>query len=304
MRSCQTALGLVMLSLALAGCKPDAPTLESHSGAAPGAPRTYEVKGTILSLKPEQSAVVIEHEEIPGYMSAMTMPFFVHDTNELAGLIPGEEVRFKMIITQDDAWIEDIEKTGQAKNILPPNAGIRIVRDVEPLDIGDVLPDYSLTNEFGQRVQLSQYRGKALVLAFLFTRCPLPMYCPLTTRKLAETQEALLARSTGPTNWHLLAVTVDPEFDTPARLKQFGETYHYKPERWSFATGDLTDITALAEQFGLMFWEEGGTISHNLRTVVVDADGIIRTNMVGNEWKVETLVAEVVEAAAGSAEKK
>ncbi len=261
------------------------------------ASRTFDVKGTILSLKPEQSAVVIEHEEIPGYMNAMTMPFFVHDTNELAGLIPGEEVRFKMIVTEDDAWIEAIEKTGNARNLLPANSGIRIVRDVEPLEIGDPLPDYPLTNEFGRPLRLSQYRGKALVLSFLFTRCPLPTFCPLTARKLAETQQTLLARGNGPTNWHILAVTIDPEFDTPARLKQFGETHGYDSDHWSLATGSLIDITALAEQFGVMFWEQDGTISHNLRTVVVDAEGVIRTNLVGNAWTVEELVVQVVQAA-------
>jgi protein SCO1/2 len=174
---------------------------------------------------------------------------------------------------------------------------------VEPLEAGDPLPEYHLVNELGQKVSLSQYKGNALVLSFLFTRCPIPTFCPLTARKLVETQEQLLANRNGPTNWHILAITVDPEFDTPQRLKEFGETYGYQPGQFSLLTGELIDITALAEQFGLLFWTEEGSISHNLRTAVVDANGIIQTNMVGNEWKVETLVKDVTEAAAGGGKK-
>ena len=103
----------LLVGLALGGCKPSQPTIADPAPASPAAMRTFDVRGTIISLKPERSAVVIEHEEIPGYMNAMTMPFSVRDTNELAGLIPGEEVRFKMIVTEDDAWIEDIETLGE-----------------------------------------------------------------------------------------------------------------------------------------------------------------------------------------------
>jgi protein SCO1/2 len=258
----------------------------------------------VTALRPLEQEVVVEHQEIPGFMMAMTMPFTVRETNELTGLIPGEEIAFKLIVTDNDAWIEDIKKTGTAKNILPKNAGIRIARDVDPLEIGDALPEYHFVNEQGQSISLSQFRGNALVLSFLFTRCPLPQFCPLTAKKLAETQDQLSELPGGPTNWHILALSIDPEFDTPERLRQFGETYGYDPERWSLLTGDLIDITALAEQFGLLFWTEDGTINHNLRTVVVGADGTIRTNIIGNEWRVNDLVQQVREAAAGGKAKE
>jgi len=269
-----------------------------ETAAEPGVTRReFDVKGTVLGLQPAEQRVRIRHETIPGYMDAMTMPFRVQDTNELAGLIPGEEITFTLIVTDDDAWIERLEKTGVAKNVLPEGAGIRIAREVEPLGVGDPLPDYPFIDQEGRKVRLSQFRGKVLVLSFLFTRCPIPTFCPLTARKLAETQDRLLAERRGLTNWHLLAITVDPEFDTPERLRQFGQTYGYEPQHWSLLTGDLIDITALAEQFGLLFWTEDGTVSHNLRTVVVGADGLIRTNLIGNEWAVDTLIEQVERAA-------
>lgn len=295
MQMCLIHLMALAILVSLCACRP---RTESEPAPEPSH-RTYSVTGMVLSLKPLAKEVVVEHEDIPGFMNAMTMLFSVRDTNELAGLIPGEQITFKMIVTDDDAWIEDVEKTGVAENIIPKGSGISIARDVEPLKVGDALPDYDFINEQGQAVSLSQFKGNALVLSFLFTRCPMPQYCPLTAKKLAETQNQLSMAVNGPTNWHILAITIDPEFDTPERLKQFGETHGFKPERWSLLTGERIDITALGEQFGLTFWTEDGTINHNLRTVVVGADGTIRTNIVGNEWKVETLVGEVVEAAGG-----
>jgi len=259
--------------------------------------KTYAVTGLVVSLNLPENSVRIQHQEIPGYMSAMTMPFTVKDTNELTGLLPGEEVTFRMEVTEDDMWIEGIKETGVVTNLAPTTGHFRLVRDVEPLEVGDELPDYHFIDENGKAVSLNQWRGNALVLSFLFTRCPVPNFCPLTARKLAKTQDQLLANSASPTNWHILAITVDPEFDTPERLKQFGQVYGYDSRSWSFLTGELIDITAIGEQFGLVFWTEGETVSHNLRTVVVDANGLIQTNIIGNEWRVEELVADVVQAA-------
>lgn len=280
-----------LLALTAVSCKPPA----EEAVSAPTAPTAYSVTGIVTKL--DGRVVTIRHQEIPGYMEAMTMPFEVKDTNELTGLIPGEEVTFKMLVTEDDAWIENVEKTGFATNLLPKVGEWSFARDVEPLDVGDSLPDSTFTNELGEVVRFSQFKDRVIVLSFLFTRCPFPKFCPLTARKLAETQDALLARAGGPRNWRILVVTIDPAYDTPERLRQFGRTYGYKPEWWSFLTASLTDITAVGEQFGLRVWTEQGLPSHNLRTVVIGPDGIIRTNIIGNEWEVEALVAEVVKAA-------
>lgn len=293
MPSFVVSLILTSLVLCAAGCSKRAKQDADHSPAQV----SYAVTGVVMSLQPVEKQVIVKHQKIPGYMMAMTMPFAVQNTNELSGLIPGEEITFNMLVTDDDAWIEDIRKTGKAENILPEGTGIRIAREVEPLQIGDALPDYTLVNEQGQDVGLGQFKGEALVLSFLFTRCPVPTFCPLTMRKLVKTQDQLLADKSAPTNWHILTVSVDPEFDTPERLKQFGEVYGYKPDTLSLLTGPLIDITALAEQFGLLFWAEDGTVNHNLRTIVIGADGTVRTNMIGNEWEVERLAEQVVVAA-------
>lgn len=260
--------------------------------------QVFQVKGTVVELKLAANTVRIKHEEIPGYMPAMTMPFEVKDLRELGKLEAGDPVSFRMIVTENDAWIDQVKKLNAPVNTnLPTTGPFRVVRDVDPLEIGDLLPDYRFTNQLGQAVNLHQFRGTALAITFIFTRCPLPTYCPLMSSNFRDTQEALLRIPNAPTNWHLLTISFDPEFDTPARLKGYAETYRHDPRRWSFLTGELIDITAIAEQFGMLFWrDQEGSISHNLRTVVVDANGRVQANLAENKWTSEQLVEEIVKA--------
>ena len=260
----------------------------------------FQVKGVVESVTLAEKTVRIRHEDIPGYMGAMTMPFEVRDTNELAGVNAGDAVTFRMIVTETDGWIDQIKKLqGEtAANPLPADAGIRIVRDVEPLEVGNMLPEYTFTNQLGQAVSLSQFRGQAVALTFIFTRCPFPTFCPLMSNNFRAVQDALLNSPNAPTNWHLLTISFDPEYDTPEKLKNYAAGYHTDPARWSFLTGTLVDITALSEQVGLQFWREpNGNISHNLRTVVVDAQGRLQKIFTENKWTTEELKEEIVKAA-------
>ena len=291
---------LVLLATACGkNSPPTAPTSPPPSVAA-GNTRTqiFQVNGVVVALDADGETVKIKHEEIPDYMPAMTMPFTARDTNELRGLTAGDAVTFRMTVTDTDGWIDQIIKTGTVANTLPPDAPIRIVRDVEPLAVGDALPEYHFTNQLGQAVSLSQFRGQALALTFIFTRCPFPTFCPLMSNHFRDVQDALLKNPNAPTNWHLLTLTFDPEYDTPPRLKTYAEGYHCDPQHWSFLTGPLVDVTALGEQFGLQFWRDPqGSISHNLRTVVVDARGRVQKNFTENKWTTEELTEEIVKAA-------
>lgn len=294
---------LIVLGV-VASCEKKSPEATPPPMAAPApanvSTQIFQVKGVVVAVKTEEKTIRIRHEEIPGYMEAMTMPFEVKDTRELAGVKEGDAVAFRMLVTETDGWIDQIKKLeGEpAANTLPANAPIRIVRDVEPLEIGDLLPDYRFTNQLGQVVNLSQFRGQALAFTFIFTRCPFPTFCPLMSNNLRAAQEALLNNPKAPTNWHLLTISFDPEYDTPERLKAYAATHQADPTRWDYLTGALIDITALSEQVGLQFWREpGGSINHNLRTVVVDAQGRLQKNFIENKWTVEELTAEIIKAA-------
>jgi protein SCO1/2 len=291
---------MAALMAAVASCGKRISEQKPLTQAASTNVQIYSVKGVIKELKPDGKTVKIEHEEIPGYMAAMTMPFEVKDPRELAGLQAGDEVTFRMLVTDTDGWIDQIRKIG-ATNVAGPKQRetVRRVRIVDPLKIGDPVPNYPFTNEFNQPISLGQFKGEALALTFIFTRCPFPNFCPRMSSNFAEAYKKLSTTPGGPTNWHLLSISFDPEFDTPAVLKNYAKRYHYDTNHWSFATGAWIEIDAITEQFGLEFSRSQTGIGwdHKLRTVVIDAAGKVQKVYAGNEWKVDDLVDEMVKAA-------
>ena len=293
-------LAAVLLLVAGASCRPEGASVSPPPSAARTNLQTYQVKGVIQELLPGKKKVRIAHEEIPNYMEAMTMMFDVRDTNGLAGLQLGDTVSFRMLVTDDDGWIDQLKKLDGPRTPLPPEpATFRRVREVEPLAVGDKLPDYTFTNTLGRPVRLAEFQGRALALTFIFTRCPFPTFCPRLSSNFSEAAEKLKAMANGPTNWHLLSITIDPEFDTPERLSDYAQRYKGDPTHWDHLTGALIDITAISEQFGLQFWRSNPNepINHNVRTVVVDAAGLIQWITPENDWKSDTLVEQMVRAA-------
>lgn len=295
-------VGLAALApLAFSSCK-DKPAPVAADASTPSASTNeqfFEVRGEVKELKPDGKTVVIKHEAVTNYMPAMTMPFEVKNTNELRGLQPGDVVGFRLIVTDSDAWIDHITKLNVVRQMEQPSRPtFKLVRDVDPLNVGDPLPEYNFTNELGHAVSTGQFKGQALAFTFFFTRCPYPTYCPLMSHNFEEVQKKLLATPNAPTNWHLLTISFDPEFDTPAILKSYAERYDYNPAHWNFVTGDELEITAIADQVGEYFGhDENGAVTHNLRTVVVDARGRVQRIIPDNKWTGDQLVEEIVKAA-------
>jgi len=270
-----------------------------------GTQQVFQVKGVVKKLDTNGKALEIRHEEIPDYMPAMTMPFEAKNPKEIAGLKPGDAISFRLTVTDTDSWIDQVQPVA-ASNATPATAASStptgsdgvVIRAAEPLQVGDPLPEYHFTNELGQAVSTKQFKGQALAITFIFTRCPLPNFCPRMSSNFAEVQKKLLARPNGPTNWQLLTISFDPEFDTPTILKAHAERLGADPKRWQFLTGAPPEIMALSQQVGQTFWREEGALNHNLRTVVVDAAGRIQKIITGNTWTSDELVQELVKAAA------
>jgi len=297
---CRFAGIILLLSfIFVSGCSQQ--DRDAHGPASPAQSQHFAVRGIVREIKPDGKTAVIAHEEIPGYMEAMTMPFRVKDTNELAKVTVGDQVTFRLVVTQDDGWIEGLEKKGANLDLPPSRDLFREVREVDPLKVGDPLPNYRFTNQLGQVVAMNDFRGKALAFTFIFTRCPFPTFCPRMNTHFAEAHRRLAALPDLAGKWHFLTISFDPQFDTPAVLKKYAENHRYEAgKHWSFLTGALVDMDALTEQFGLYFSRDGAqgiTFNHNLRTVVVNPGGKVQQVFSGNEWTVEDLVAEMTRAA-------
>lgn len=302
------------LSLGLGlGCKKKTEEVsgaaKEGAGAEPSEPVVYGVTGTIIEIEREKRTIVIRHDEIPGYMVAMKMPFEARDAAVFEGLEPGQDVRFKLHVLPKDSWVDSFEvlrEASEATETAEKEAGpvlddprtVSTYKAVPELAPGDILPSYTLTNQLGQVVQTSDYEGKVLALTFIFTRCPLPNFCPRMSDRFAEAQALLKEAADGLTNWHLLSVSFDPTFDTPRVLLGYGRRYQNDPERWSLAVGAYEQIQPLGSHFGLYFSRDvtPANLNHNLRTVVIDPKGRVHSIFIGNEWTAEELVAAMREA--------
>jgi protein SCO1/2 len=243
------------------------------------APRTFDVKGIVVSVPSDRRSAVIRHEAIPGYMAAMTMPFHVKDPAELRGVNAGVSVQFRFHVEAEQSWIDQVNilpagPTGDATNAVPGHAA-PTTPTPSPVASPSAHPlmDYKFTNQLGQPVSLSDFRGSALGITFIFTRCPVPDFCPRLTRNFQETSEKLSRLPNAPTNWHLLSFTIDPAFDTPKVLKGYAERFGYDPARWSFLTGPAEQVTALVRESGVTVTPEAGLFTHNFRTLIVGTNG-------------------------------
>lgn len=287
-------LPFLFLLLALAGCKPK----PSEPSAAPDpAHQSYAVRGVVQSVAPDQLHALIKHQAISNYMAAMTMNFSARNPAVLQGVVPGDEITFTLAVTATNDWIENVQRVGQTNAFGlsgPPGWHVE-----EPeLQVGDTLPDFAFTDDQNRPVRFSDFRGSVLAFTFFFTSCPLPDYCPRMNRNFAETRQLLSADAGAPSNWELLSISFDSGFDTPAMLSSYAKLYRGdNTNRWLFAVAATNTLAGLAPKVDLSIWRENGTISHNMRTVVLDPAGKITRQFDDNQWTPQDLANAIRQAA-------
>lgn len=267
---------LILFAIVLTGCKSSPPEASADA-------ERYDLKGKVVSFDKNKKEVTIAHEPIPGYMDAMTMPFRLRDEWVFDVLAPGAKIQATLVVDGAKSWIENPTVTQVADPQLAQNADA----GVEP-EAGVALPDFSLVNQAGKKIKLSQYRGRTLVLTFIYTRCPLPDYCPLMSSNFAEIRKSM------PPNTQLLSISIDPAYDTPQVLREYGLRYLPNEkafQTWEFATGSAEEVQAVAKFFGLSYWQENDQIIHGLRTAIVSPEGKLVKVYHGNEWKPAEILA-------------
>ena len=265
----------------------------ARAGAATNV-TTYAVKGVFQESLAAGRQAVIAHETIPGYMDAMTMPFNVKKPAELNRLHSGDRITFRLSVTDTDDWIDEIKKD-RGRAPISKSGESPATNGFPQLEPGAALPDFFLTNQSGQVVHTKDFKGQALAFTFFFSRCPLPTFCPRMNNNFTAAQQSLQLLG-GRTNWQLLSVSFDPAFDTPAHLLDWARLFQSDPRHWNFATSSPEEIRKLGGAFGLMFWRENASFSHNLRTVVIDASNRVQKVFSGNEWQPAELIAEMTKA--------
>lgn len=277
------ALALLLGSLA-AGC-------DRTPGEADPAPSAtvYPVLGVVQKRMDDPAMLLIDHREIPGFMPRMIMPFRARDAAEFADLEPGMEVTLDFHVTETDSWATNVIATGETGPITLDEEN----DNRKLLGVGDPLPDHEFLDENGSLVRLSDYHGMPVAITFVFSRCPVPEYCPRMMNHFAGLVAKLEADPEAPETYHLLTISFDTENDSPELMKTWAAAYGHRPDQpWSLLTTPHAEvIDSIGAQVGLRFGEVNGTLQHNLRTIVLDRKGTIRTLYTDETWAIDDLVA-------------
>jgi protein SCO1 len=254
--------------------------------------KRYNLRGEVLGKDPATNQITVKHGDIPGFMPAMTMPYRVKNPSVIQELQPGDKIAAEVVVAGNgnDYWLEDIRITDQsgrktAKAAAPPHL----------LAVGEPVPSLPLTNQDGRSFRLSDFKGKAVLLTFIYTRCPMPTFCPRLSSQFARIHDDLKKTPDDYRKTHLLTISFDPKYDTAPVLRKYGLAYlDDDPSgfaHWDFASTAPSELRQLANAFGLEYIEEDNQISHTMSIVLIAPDG-----RVARYWSTEWTAAELENA--------
>jgi len=284
----------------LAGCHsdlknaPDAATAQNF--------KVYKLRGKVVVADASKGQVTLDHEAIPGFMDAMVMPYKLKDASIVGELHPGDVITADVLVSRDpnaDVVLDHIVVVAQGKPDYRPPVAYHVPAP------GDAVPDFKLRNQDGRPIRLAQFKGKALLVTFIYTRCPRPDFCPRVTFNFSQVNKQLAADPSIYAKTHLLCVSFDPEHDTPDRLRAYGATYIGSEAKdafthWDFAVPDEPVLKEMAKFFDVGISSgPDDTITHTLSTTLIGPDGRVVRFYPGNEWTIEQVTTDVKQALAG-----
>jgi len=297
---------------------PKRPAIAAPPKASANAKR-YPLKGVITAVDAGKSELTVSHEAIPDFMAAMTMAFPVRDDPGVVSILrPGDRIEATLVVDGPKFWLEQVltkgfvpTPSGGAGAPATPAAGGAAPGGVNPaslpgtdpnlpapnkgIAVGEAAPDFTLTDQTGHAVRLSDFRGEPVAVTFVYTRCPVATACPMTMTKFAKMNAALTAEKFG----RLLAVTVDPKNDTVPVLRDFATRIGADPKRWKFLTGEPKAVARVAESFGVLYYPERGQIVHSQAVAVVDPRGRLANIYYGEQWTPESVIEDLQKARKG-----
>jgi protein SCO1/2 len=275
---------------------------------APAAAQTYELKGVVREVDVARSEATIAHEDITNFMSAMTMVFPIKDDAQVVAMLrPGDRIEATLHVEGRNFWLDKIVTKGfeptpapvagaaKPEPTAPSASGAVTPVPNKSVQLGDAVPDFTLTDQAGKTVHLSDFRGDAVAVSFLYTQCPIATACPMTTAKFSKIDAELAKKGWG----HLLIVTVDPERDTVKVLADYAKRAGADPKRWKFLTGSPAAVADVASNFGVIYYPEGNQVIHGQAVAVIDKNGRLSSIYYGERWEAPHIVRDLEKARNG-----
>lgn len=257
--------------------------------ALPQADKRYKVTGLVTEVDVPHDTVVVSHDQIPGYMDAMVMPYHMRDKKALANLKPGMKIDFTLVVGEDSSYIADVRVIEYQSQERDPDQARRLKAldsvlrpDAVTIKNGQAVPDFRLVDQNNKPVRLSEFDGKVVAMTFIYTRCPLPDYCLRLSNNFGLLQRRFRPRMGK--ELILLSVTFDPEHDQPEVLAKYASVWKADEAGWHFLTGPLATVKQVCGMFGMNFWPDEGLMTHSLHTVVIDRQGKLAANIEGNQF--------------------
>lgn len=273
----QRLIPVVCLGILLSGCQ----SKTKH----------FDLKGQVLDKKSGTNEITVKHEDIPGFMSAMTMSYSVKDRDGFRQVEPGDVIAADVITAKNgnEYWLENIRITdASGRKTIKPGT-------VHRLDIGERVPDLSLVNQDGKSFRLDDFKGKAVLITFIYTRCPMPTFCPRLSGQFAKIQDDLAKTPIDFAKTHLVTISFDPKYDTPPVLRKYGLAYLDNDpagfSHWDFASAKEGDLRKIADAFGLEYFEEDNQIAHSMVIVLMSPEGTV-----AKYWSTEWTTVELEDA--------
>ena len=284
----RVGLPLLLLPFLAIGCRKSAENPNTTTATQrEGDLKSFPVRGKVVSVDTAKGSIVLDHEAIPGFMDAMIMPYPLKDKNLATELHPGDRITATLLVRKtSDGWedpkLDKLVVIAQGKPDYKPAVQYHVP------ETGDAVPDFKLTNQSGRPIHLDQFKGKAVLITFIYTRCPMPDFCPKMNHNFAEVDKALAADPATYSRTHLLSISFDPKNDTPSVLKDYAQAYAGVGARfthWEFAVPPAKELEPLTQWFDVgISPAEDGTITHSLSTVLIDKDGKVAAFYPSNDW--------------------
>lgn len=277
------AVVIALILLTVAACR------DTPADAPVAGEQRYPLTGVVLDGSAPLGQIDIAHDAVKGLMPAMAMPFDVRGNRP--AVQTDDRIKATLVVTAEASWLEELivsRQAGATGRTTPSSTGV----------VGTMVPDFHLRTQDDTPIRLHQFRGRVVLLTFIYTRCPLPDYCPRLMQHFNAVKRALEARPDVWSRVHLLSVTLDPEYDTPAVLRAYGRRFINGPTpfaRWDLATGTATEIQAMAGFFGLRYRAEAGQISHSLSTALIGAEGRVVALLPSNVWEPDEAVRAIAD---------
>jgi protein SCO1/2 len=262
----------------------------------------FEVRGLLLKVDVKNQSILISQEAIPGYMDAMVMSYHLPSGRHAASLKPGSKIEFTLIVAVEQASVSNIRELPydsvereplQAKSLAMLDATLPSAELQPQVRIGQQVPDFSLIDQTGSKVSLSQFAGKVVGVTFIYTRCPLPQYCFRLSNNFGRLQKKFQSRMG--IDLVLLSITFDPINDTPSVLARYGQTWQADTKGWHLLTGPPESVKRVGLLLGSHFWPDEGVLTHSLHTFIIDREGRLAADIEGNQYTADQL-AELVQA--------